>query len=1593
MKKLCFFIIGIVCFYHFSFSQSNSTTTETKEIYFRIIALKEVGKDSIHALLDGGLKHGISKGLTGPVKATYVKDEDRNNKEIGFASVRVLNDSETMVLIRPIEKYEGNNTLKVRKGDHVILKVQIPKLNFRSVFFDLSTLDIFFNDVHNTPFYTLEDLYVKDSKVFEKSILEQSAKDVYNIYANLKDDTSFNNLKVPLTKGRFIGKSIFDVMKDCSAKDIYTFLNYVKTYPDRYMGKNWKIAETFATWVMYGGYYSKTEVKDSVLAYAKNPTLLKKFLLKNKETIEDGDFIHSWIIDAQDEPDSVYEKSMYAAKLALQYLPKDNEFATYYYTMVTRLYDKDEFEKAIPLCDTSYNYFIKAKNPNGATLMLFQKVACLYEAKKYKDCLVALEKGFEFINNPTNNVSEAGKSSRTIYYYRLKGFCYYKLDEFKPAIENFLKAVDLYKKNGSFDNLKAAIYVQGYLAKIYKKQGENAKALNIYKEQLALYTKLNDKKNIADINDDIALAEFNLGNYKTAIDAFTIAKEIYLDFDMYSSAGYSQSNIGQAYWNLGKYDSAIAAHQQALTYRRIAKSNSGLGYSWEKIGELYKKTGEKDKALNAYDSSSFYYALAKDTVKLRNLYAAYGDVYFNNKEYQKAFDIYQKWHFYNTSSNDKLEMGNSLYWLAATSYYFNDDTSKQYSYKCLGVAKEVGDKNNEYYATTNLGSLAYKVFDYDGGNKFFNDALHIAKDLKNKTLEASLYRTIGSSYSTRLDFETALSYLNKAVALYDSLGDKSQLPMCYRLIGSVNYNKGDFYEARKYYDKAIALATAVNNRAEVGYSYSAITFLYVIQGELSKAKATADSCYQIFKSLNNRYQIAEAYFNMALVYEAQSDGINAIKYYKMADSLYVLEKDDYARSGCHTNMGAVLFYQADYKNALGYFEKASKFLEKINFVTEGHILAPINIGECTFYLNDYTRAEKNLLEGYKMGTEKKVGRMINISSSFLGKLYYETKKYDLSEKYLLESFAIAEKSNETDLYINTGITLGKLYVAKNDAQKGEFYFGKTNQFIQKIDNSKYTWWALYEYGIYFYNQSKCDSAVKYFKKAVAIVENESQNLFGGAEAKKLYNADVRKVDLYNKLVACLAKLGLKDEALFYADKGNVQAVKEQIEKAGIATNDTEKADALKKGNDLLKKKDAVIQAISKEKAKPEKEQNKQLIASLESVKEVAENDYENYLSDLRRKYPDLESYFSNTTNPSDFRNYIEYIPDSTMVVLYIINDNQLFIFTVTNKETGIKIIQLKQDINKQASRFLAVLRNPNNATGTKSVTLRSTLKPVDDVRGDFKAEAAALYDLLIIPIIDELKGKKNICIIPNGKLNSIPFQCLGTFDDKKDFHFLIENYSIFYTSKIDVFSKNFQNRKMENSTAVFGNPDKSLPGATTEANEIGKIVTGANVYVEEQATEDKAKVSLTNSNYVHFATHGVLDYEKFEDSYLLFAPSAGEGNDGKLTIKEINGISKQTTSLVVLSACETAVSKEETKGWYISPANAFLKNRVDAVLATLWKVPDETTNLLLQEFYANLKKGMSKAQALRSAQATVSQNPKYQHPFYWSAFVLYGNWK
>jgi len=97
------------------------------------------------------------------------------------------------------------------------------------------------------------------------------------------------------------------------------------------------------------------------------------------------------------------------------------------------------------------------------------------------------------------------------------------------------------------------------------------------------------------------------------------------------------------------------------------------------------------------------------------------------------------------------------------------------------------------------------------------------------------------------------------------------------------------------------------------------------------------------------------------------------------------------------------------------------------------------------------------------------------------------------------------------------------------------------------------------------------------------------------------------------------------------------------------------------------------------------------------------------------------------------------------------------------------------------------------------------------------------------------------------------------------------------------------------------------------------------------------------------------------------------------------------TELLVLSACETAFGDEAAA---LGLAGVAVRAGARSTLASLWSVNDQSTTLLMKKFYQQLSQEVgNKSSALREAQLELLKHPTYRHPYYWSAFVLIGNWQ
>lgn len=180
-----------------------------------------------------------------------------------------------------------------------------------------------------------------------------------------------------------------------------------------------------------------------------------------------------------------------------------------------------------------------------------------------------------------------------------------------------------------------------------------------------------------------------------------------------------------------------------------------------------------------------------------------------------------------------------------------------------------------------------------------------------------------------------------------------------------------------------------------------------------------------------------------------------------------------------------------------------------------------------------------------------------------------------------------------------------------------------------------------------------------------------------------------------------------------------------------------------------------------------------------------------------------------------------------------------------------------------------------------------------------------------------------------------------------------------------------------------------LPFTRIEADSILDTfaVNRAIVYTDAEATiTNFLQNQVRTARILHIAAHG---FASASDPLFLGLALANEGErSGLLTTEHINA-HRFSNELVVISACETAQGQMLKGEGLMSVSRAFLANGARATISTLWPVSDRANAAFMNALYDAIRvQNMDTASALIHAQRTLKRNPRYQHPFYWGAFVL-----
>lgn len=273
-------------------------------------------------------------------------------------------------------------------------------------------------------------------------------------------------------------------------------------------------------------------------------------------------------------------------------------------------------------------------------------------------------------------------------------------------------------------------------------------------------------------------------------------------------------------------------------------------------------------------------------------------------------------------------------------------------------------------------------------------------------------------------------------------------------------------------------------------------------------------------------------------------------------------------------------------------------------------------------------------------------------------------------------------------------------------------------------------------------------------------------------------------------------------------------------------------------------------------------------------------------------------------------------------------------------------------------------------------------------------DAHQLYDWLIRPVETNLQGSGRLVIEPDESLALIPFQALKVTDDRylSDLVTIVESPGLAYSQIMRPATP----LSAHNTILAVGNPllknldleeFAPLPETDMEAHDIAAKFDRRYLFTSAEATLTNVMEMLPNAEVFHFAGHSLSGGR---GAGLILAPEAGNAYEtGLLGETQLHALELANLKLVVLSACETAVSDEGL----VDPsslARIFMRAGVPDVVASKWRVDSQASSDLMHEFYAHLLQGKPATDALREAERDLRSNPETSHPYYWAAFSIFG---
>ncbi len=329
--------------------------------------------------------------------------------------------------------------------------------------------------------------------------------------------------------------------------------------------------------------------------------------------------------------------------------------------------------------------------------------------------------------------------------------------------------------------------------------------------EIALSTKINYLKGIADGHTQIGAVNTFRGDYAASARNYTTALNLYKQLN--NNYGISESYIGLARVQdyLGNYDNAIGLFNKSLTLCVKTGKEIDVANCYNVIGITYDNKGEFSKALDCYFKSLITDIKYKNDLAAADNYCDIGVVMQHMEIYPKALN------------------------------YFN---------RALNIWQKLDDQQGISTASENIGEVLMAQKNYTGAIGYLNKASVIFHKIDDREGKSLIYYDLGLYNYYTQHTVVALHYLN--LSLQSAAQNK------------IKYNKAYAYEG---------LARVYNLEKAYTRAYAYALKAQLTANNLGSLNTKADAALQVSKALAGLKRFKQAYSQHQL-YTALKDSLN-----------------------------------------------------------------------------------------------------------------------------------------------------------------------------------------------------------------------------------------------------------------------------------------------------------------------------------------------------------------------------------------------------------------------------------------------------------------------------------------------------------------------------------------------------------------------------------------------------------------------------------------------------------------------------------------------------------------------------------------------